>query len=64
MVNGTEKTAIYTLKIYILSSLNTKNCKKRFEAKCMSLRCFICDFNVNHYRKIASIPRFGNIPCM
>lgn len=30
----------------------------------MSLRCLICDFNVNHYRKIASIPWFGYIPCM
>lgn len=25
----------------------------------MSLRCLICDFNVNHYRKSASIPWFG-----
>lgn len=27
----------------------------------MSLRCLICDFNVNHYRKSASIPWFGYI---
>lgn len=25
----------------------------------MSLRCLICDFNVNHYRKSASTPWFG-----
>lgn len=25
----------------------------------MSLRCLICDFNVNHYRKIVSTPWFG-----